>query len=272
MNAIAAWFSKFTTGTHITVASVLALFGTIFSLYQAVPAFQTLCNQIYAGIPVWAQGVLMAAVGIFLFYYRPTATPASLETSQSEVKSSIAAKLGAFALIAVLLQGTLLTGGLIGVSAVALSTTGCTPAQLENEVNTILQEATGIIAVADPGVSWLADFQKATNLLKVDEANWIKGGAVQDVINVLTDLEGVTALISPLVPYASLITVLVAGIDAALAALLPAPSTASATMSARVQSAPNPWKGRATVTSAKDSKAQWNLIVSQRPELAAAKI
>ena len=103
MNAIATWFSKFTTGTHITVASVVALFGTVFTLYQSVPAFQTLCNHIYAGIPVWAQGVIMAAIGIFLFYYRPTATPLSLEKSQSEVKADIAAKIGMILLVAFLL-------------------------------------------------------------------------------------------------------------------------------------------------------------------------
>lgn len=149
-----------------------------------------------------------------------------------------------------------------------VSMTGCTPGQAENEINVIIQQAAGIIAVADPGASWLADFTKAANLLKADEAAWIKGGAVQDVINVLNDLEQVTAIISPLVPYASLIAVLVAGIDAVLALLLPA---SPAALSAHAVTAPNPWKGRAVVTSAKDSKAQWNLICSQKG-LKAAKI
>ena len=154
-----------------------------------------------------------------------------------------------------------------------LTLEGCTPSQVENEVNVIVQETAAIIAVADPGATWLADFTKAANLLKVDEAAWIKGGAVQDVINVLNDIEGITALISPLVPYASLIAVLVAGIDAALALLLPAPAVAvPGAMATHAATAPNPWKGRVTVTSAKDSKAQWNLIVSQNPALAAAKI
>ena len=157
------------------------------------------------------------------------------------------------------------------VTVTSVSMTGCTPAQAENEINTILQEAAGIIAVADPGATWLADFTKATNLLKVDEANWIKGGAVQDVINVLVDLQDVTALISPLVPYASLISVLVAGIVAVLSLLLPAQPVGAIAV-AHTATAPNPFKGRAAVTSAKDSKAQWNLIVSQNPALAAAKI
>jgi hypothetical protein len=161
-----------------------------------------------------------------------------------------------------------------GVAALAVTPagallTGCTPAQAENEVNTILQEATAIIAVADPGVSWLADFSKATALLKVDEANWIAGGAVQDVINVLNDLEGVCALISPLVPYANLIGVLVAGIDAALALLLPAPTTTATPMVARAQ-VRNPYKGQVTITSAKQSKQIWNTYAGQNPALAKA--
>ena len=187
---------------------------------------------------------------------------------------SAQSKLGAIALASTLVFGTLTPVDLAlvgGTSAAAITMTACTPSQVENEINTILQEAVGIIAVADPGATWLADFSKATALLKVDEANWIKGGAVQDVINVLVDLQGVTALISPLVPYASLISVLVAGIVAVLAALLP-PATNATTLQAHTATAPNPWKGQAHVTSAKDSKAQWNAIVAANPTLAAAKI
>ena len=158
------------------------------------------------------------------------------------------------------------------VTVTSVSMTGCTPAQAENEINVILQEAAGIIAVADPGVSWLTAFQSATNLLKTDEAAWVKGGAVQDVINVLNDLEGVTALISSLVPYANLIGVLVAGIDAVLALLLPAPAAAPVALSAHVSRANNPFKGRQTVTSAKQSRALWMGYVNANPALAAAAI
>lgn len=170
-----------------------------------------------------------------------------------------------------LLTATFLWVAVLPVATVTtVSIQGCTPTEVENEINTIIAEATGIIAVADPGASWLADFSKATALLKADEANWVKGGAVQDVINVLNDLEGVCALISPLVPYASLIGVLVAGVDAALALLLPAPATAApAALQAHTA---NVWRGKTTVTSAKDSKAQWNAIVAAHPELAKAKI
>jgi hypothetical protein len=153
----------------------------------------------------------------------------------------------------------------------SVNMTACTPAQVQNEINTILQEATGIIAVADPGATWLADFSKAAALLKVDEANWIKGGAVQDVINVLNDLQGVCALISPLVPYANLIGVLVAGINAVLALLLPVPA-GGVTANLATPKPPNPFRGMAVVKSAADSKAQWNAIVAANPALAAARI
>ena len=191
------------------------------------------------------------------------------------------AKLGAWALIALMLYPCCFMQMQLRptsrAQSVGLIACNLTPSQIENEINTIVQEATSIIAVADPGVSWLADLTKATALLKVDEANWVKGGAVQDVINVLNDLEGVTALISPLVPYAALIAVLVAGIDAVLALLLPTPAVsgtaaAPAAMSARAAPAANPWKGKATVTSAADSKAQWRAIVAANPALKKAKI
>jgi len=157
---------------------------------------------------------------------------------------------------------------LVAAGPSLISLQGCTPGQAENEINTILQEAVGIIAVADPGVTWLAAFSKASALLKTDEENWIKGGAVQDVINVLTDLQGVCALISPLVPYAQLIAVLVAGINAVLALLLPNPPAPVAM--AQMARNPNPWIGLAHVRSAKDSKEQWNNICKANPALAQA--
>jgi hypothetical protein len=163
-------------------------------------------------------------------------------------------------------------GALVAAGPVMLTLEGCplTPGQIENMVTTILQEATGIIAVADSSVSWLADFTKATNLLNVDEANWIKGGAVQDVINVLVDLQGVCALISGLVPYAQLVAVLVAGIVQVLSLLLPPPPVPVAM--AKMASKPNPWIGVAHVSSVKDSKEQWTKFIKANPALAAASL
>lgn len=159
-------------------------------------------------------------------------------------------------------------GALAIAGPVLITLDGCplSAGQVENEINVLIQEAAGIIAIAEPGVSWLADFSKAAALLKIAEANWIKGGAVQDIINVLNDLQGVCALISPLVPYAALIGVLVAGVDAALALLLPtAPAGSIAPHAAKRN---NPFKGMATVKNAKESKDQWNAIIALKPELA----
>lgn len=159
-------------------------------------------------------------------------------------------------------------------SFAAVTMIGCpfTPAQAENEINVIIQQAIAIIAVADPGVTWLAAFSKAAAILKADEANWVKGGAVQDVINVLTDLEQVTTLISPLVPYAGLIAVLVAGINTALALLLPAAPTGAVVAHSSRRLAVNPFAGKATVKNGADSKRQWKAIVAANPELAKAAI
>jgi hypothetical protein len=181
-------------------------------------------------------------------------------------------KLGAVALLTLLFPLCFMPFQVKPTSPVqSVGMIACTPSQTENEINVIIQEATAIIAVAAPG-DLPANYQTYLSLLKTDEAAWVKGGAVQDVINVLNDLEGVAALISPLVPYASLIAILVAGIDAVLALLLPTTTAAPAAMSTHATAAPNPWKGRATVTSAQDSKTQWNLIVKQNPALAKAKI
>ena len=155
-----------------------------------------------------------------------------------------------------------------------LALEGCpfTVAQAENEINVIVQETGAILAVAEPNAPWLGTFAQAAALLKADEAAWVKGGAVQDVINVLNDLGGVTSLISPLVPYAQLISVLVAGIDAALALLLPTAPAAPATPAVAHVSTENPFRGKASVKNAADSKKQWNAIVRANPALAKAAI
>jgi len=246
------------------LAAILAILGALLSYQVPVALLSPQASRTWLYITAGAtllSAILRALVGVFQGDAPPSPPPGPPTANTSTQK------LGAIMLCVVLL------GGSMAVTSPVIMLTGCTPAQVENEINTVLQEATGIIAVADPGVSWLADFSKATALLKVDEANWIKGGAVQDVINVLNDLQGVTALISPLVPYASLIGVLVAGIDAVLALLLPAPSTAApAALSVRTVAPANPFKGMATVKSASDSKNQWNAIAKANPALAKAVI
>lgn len=169
----------------------------------------------------------------------------------------------------------------IAVMPVTIPLAGCTPAQAENEVNTIILQLTNIMAVAEPGAAWVKDAANALALLKTAEANWIKGGAVQDVINALNTAELVMAAIPVLAPYSPLADVLVAGIDAVLALLLPGPAGAPTAVQQQAAEAarlpvgtvsPNPHKWRAVVTSAKDSKAQWNFLVAADPRLAAARI
>jgi hypothetical protein len=263
MQTILNWLGKYNISTHALGIIALAL----TAAYEGYKPFHDLVTSLYTGLPTPVQ-VLIGTGGFLFALYKSGALngPASPPASGSNGTQ----KLGALALIAILLQGTLVFGG---GAVVVTHLTGCTPAQVENEVNTILQEATSIIAVADPGVTWLAAFSKATALLKVDEANWIAGGAVQDMINVLVDLQGVTALISPLVPYAALIGVLVAGIVAVLSLLLPSPPPpppAALTMPAA--QGQNPFKGMTTVKNRADSLRQWRAIVAANPALAAAKL
>lgn len=150
---------------------------------------------------------------------------------------------------------------------------GCSPSQVENEINTVLSEATNILAVAEPGAEFIAPLQAAIAALKTAEASWQGGGAVADVEAALQTIEDVTAVIPLTAAYSPLIDILVAGIDAVLAAL-PAPAAAAATPHALMAHATvqNPHKGRVTVKSAAESKTVWNNIVAANPHLAAAKL
>lgn len=151
--------------------------------------------------------------------------------------------------------------------------TGCSASQVENEINVVLQEATNVLAVAFPGAPWLSQLQAAITALKTAEATWQAGGAVQIVIDALNTIVAITAAI-PLTEIVSpLIDILVAGIEAVLAAL-PAPAT---TLTMRAQ-APNPHIGRVVIkhrwahSRASDFKSAWNIVARSNPALAKAVI
>jgi hypothetical protein len=178
-------------------------------------------------------------------------------------------------------------------TVVAISPTllleGCTLSQqdIENLINVALQSAAAVLAVAEPGAPWVADFQAAITALKTAEASWVGGGAIADVIAALNAVAAVAAAIPFTATYSPLIDVLIAGIDAVLAAL-PAPTTAPG---AAVANATQPLRahvttlavtynhhGRASVNgmfgkpSVSTYKSRWNAAVAKNPALAAAKI
>lgn len=150
-------------------------------------------------------------------------------------------------------------------------TTGCSTASTVNEVNIVLTQATNILAVADPGATWVPKLQAAIGALKTAEASWQAGGAVQDVENALNTIVAITAVIPLTAQYSPLIDVLVAGIEIILAnlpggaavAVAAAPTNGvSAHVAAQVVS--NPHLGRVTIkhhfmhNRTNEFKAAWN--------------
>lgn len=81
--AIVNWFNSKSVASHITVASLLGLFGTLYGLYQAVPSFAAVINDGYASLPAWTKALATAAVGIYL-YYKNTSTKPAVEPSDDE--------------------------------------------------------------------------------------------------------------------------------------------------------------------------------------------
>ena len=87
MNTIAAWFSSHKISAHISMASILTLFGTVFTLYTNIPQVQTACQRINSELPGWLEAIVSALLAILLFYWRTTATtvPATFPPSQTVV-------------------------------------------------------------------------------------------------------------------------------------------------------------------------------------------
>jgi hypothetical protein len=154
----------------------------------------------------------------------------------------------------------------------ALAITGCTPSQIENELNTVLQEAVNLIAVVEPTAFYLADLKSAVAALKQAEAAWQGGSPVQVLVSVLNTLLDVMAVIPEAAPYIQLAQILVAGI-VALLGLIPAPLPSIKgkvpNMTVAVLKS-NPLIGKKTVKSVADSKAQWHAAVLANPALAVA--
>lgn len=157
----------------------------------------------------------------------------------------------------------------VGATAIVVPLAGCTGNQVETAINTALQSAENILAVADPSAAWVTNFRDAVTALQAAETSWKGGGAIAIVESALNTLAAVSAVIPITAPYAPLIGIMVAGIDAVLSSL---PATAPAL------AAPNPYrgmvklKGRSPLHPTHEGayKAQWNSVVKANPVLAAA--
>jgi hypothetical protein len=191
-------------------------------------------------------------------------------------------------LLAVAMVPLLVTVEIVPPGAVALtiaggatiSLAGCSAAQIENSVNTVLSSAEAIIKVADPAAPWLGSLASSIAALQQAEAQWKAGGPVAIIDSALNTVAAVLAVIPVTAVYAPLIGILVAGIEECLA-LIPQPTqaaqAAALTAHAMVASA-NPYHGRVALNkphvfqSATGAyKAQWNATATAL-NLAQAKI
>ena len=143
---------------------------------------------------------------------------------------------------------------------------GCTGNEVESLINTVADSALNLIAVADPGASWITPLTNAVAALKQAETTWAAGGAVAIIEEALSTVEAVLAVIPITAVYAPLVAILVSGIDAVLNAL---PTTPAAT-AALAKASMNPYHGRVTLkkphvfqTKVGAYKSQWNATAKQ---------
>ena len=168
----------------------------------------------------------------------------------------------------------LITGAALAVVPSGLALEGCTSANIEQLINTVLTAAANILVVAEPNAPWIPDMQKAIAALQQAEQSWQAGGAVTIVIDALNTLEVITAVIPFTASYSGLIDILVAGIEAVLALF---PAQAVQVSKAKV-AAPNPHIGRyklahkAFHNQAKEMVAAFNAVALDNPALAGAAI
>jgi hypothetical protein len=149
---------------------------------------------------------------------------------------------------------------------------GCTGSEVINEINVVLKEAAAVLAVAEPGASWLEPLQNAIGALMAAEQQWQTGSTVQLVIDALNTIVAITAVIPLTEVYSPLIDVLVAGIEAVLAALPQSSNRAGV----KATSLGNPHVGRTVIkrhwyhTPATDFKDAWNSVARSIPSLSGA--
>ena len=141
-----------------------------------------------------------------------------------------------------------------GATALALAT-GATTVTIEGcafdikaAINTVLNSALAILKVAEPNASWTASLASAIAALQQAETNWQAGGATTIVIDALNTVEAVVAVIPITAPYAPLIDILVAGIEAVMSAFGLTKQLSPMAMSKRGVIVNSSHYGRATIS------------------------
>ena len=158
------------------------------------------------------------------------------------------------------------TGAAVAVlTPTALMTAGCS-FNIAAGINTVLDSALAILKVAEPGSPWITQLASGIAALEQAETAWKAGGAATLVIDALNTIEAVLAVIPITAAYSPLISILVAGIEAVMAAFNLTAQLSANSMAKRKTIVQSPYYGRVhlngpnlrhpTWTGA--YKAQWN--------------
>lgn len=141
-------------------------------------------------------------------------------------------------------------------------TIGCN-GNLSGLINAVLSSASAVINVMEPGSELATDFSNAVKQLTQAVATWKNSGVVADITQALGVLMNLAATIPFTATYSPLIDILVAGIDAVLAAI---PQT-GATMNIRATIQGNARHGRVGLmkphfaqTQGGAYRSQWNNV------------
>jgi hypothetical protein len=130
-----------------------------------------------------------------------------------------------------------ITGGaVVAASPSVLLMEGCS-FSVVGMVNVVLSAVQKIAAAADPSASWLPALNSAIVALEQAEANWQNTGIVSVLEDALNTIVAVMAAIPFTEPYAALVGIVVAGVEAVINYFAPSAS-------AKARFAQNPYSNR----------------------------
>jgi len=153
-------------------------------------------------------------------------------------------------------------GAALAIGAPSFFIEGCA-INVTDAINTVLNSALAILKVAEPGAAWTGDLGAAIAALEQAETQWQAGGAATLVIDALNTVEAVLAVIPATAVYSPLVDILVAGVEAVMAAF---GVTATVTPAVRARIVNSPHYGKVALkgpsflhpTWRGSYRAQWN--------------
>jgi hypothetical protein len=105
----------------------------------------------------------------------------------------------------------------LAAGATTVTLEGCT-FNITDAINTVLNSALAILNVLEPNSSLYTQLKDAITALEQAEGTWQAGGASTIVVDALNTIEAVLAVVPVTAPYAPLIDILFAGIEAVMSA------------------------------------------------------